>query len=132
MNLANRLKSIKPSATLALNAKAKALAAQGVDVVGFAAGEPDFDTPEFIKQAAIDSLRAGFTKYTPTVGIPELREAICAKLQRDNLSIPYPGRLWVLWRSTHPPIGERIEFCNDYRPWEAGRPLRYGHLFRDR
>jgi len=84
MQLAQRIKSIKPSPTLALNARAKALAAQGVDVAGFVAGEPDFDTPDFIKQAAIDSLKAGFTKYTPTSGIPELREAICAKLQRDN------------------------------------------------
>jgi aspartate aminotransferase len=84
MNLANRLKAIKPSPTLALNAKAKALAAQGVDVVSLAAGEPDFDTPEFIKQAAIEALKQGFTKYTPTMGIPELREAICAKLSRDN------------------------------------------------
>ena len=53
------------------------------------------------------------------------------KLQEDNLSVPYPGRLWTFWRSTHPPIGERIEFCNDYRPWATGQPLRYGHLFRD-
>ncbi|WP_257446502.1 pyridoxal phosphate-dependent aminotransferase [Archangium lipolyticum] len=84
MNLANRLKAIKPSPTLALNAKAKALVAQGVDVVSLAAGEPDFDTPDFIKQAAIEALRQGFTKYTPTSGIQELREAICAKLERDN------------------------------------------------
>jgi len=53
-----------------------------------------------------------------------------AKLQRDNLSYPYPGRLSVLWRSSHPPIGERIDFCNRYRPWESGRPSRYGSLFR--
>ena len=84
MNLANRLKAIKPSPTLALNAKAKALIAQGVDVVSLAAGEPDFDTPDFIKQAATDALGQGFTKYTPTSGIQELREAICAKLERDN------------------------------------------------
>ena len=84
MKLAHRLQAIKPSPTLALNSKAKALAAQGVDVVGLAAGEPDFDTPEYIKQAAIDALRAGFTKYTATAGIPELRAAICDKLQRDN------------------------------------------------
>lgn len=84
MNLANRLKAIKPSPTLALNAKAKALAAQGVDVVSLAAGEPDFDTPEFIKQAAVEALRQGFTKYTPTAGIPELREAIRVKLEREN------------------------------------------------
>jgi aspartate aminotransferase len=84
MNLANRLKAIKPSPTLALSAKAKALMAQGVDVVSLSVGEPDFDTPEFVKQAAIESLRQGFTKYTATAGIPELREAISAKLKKDN------------------------------------------------
>lgn len=95
MNLANRLKSIKPSPTLALNAKAKALAAQGVDVASLVAGEPDFDTPEFIKQAAIEALRQGFTKYTPTAGIPELREAICAKLERDNRLTYGPDQIQV-------------------------------------
>ena len=55
-----------------------------------------------------------------------------AKLQEDNLSVPFPGWLSKVWRSTHPPIGERIEFCNSYRPWEAGEPLRYGGFFRDR
>jgi len=84
MKLAKRLDTIKPSPTLALNAKAKALAAQGVDVVGFAAGEPDFDTPAHITQAAVDALHSGFTKYTATAGIPELRTAICDKLKREN------------------------------------------------
>src|SRR3954471_5824180 len=84
MNLAQRLQAIQPSPTLALNAKAKALAAQGVDVVGFAAGEPDFDTPDFIKDAAIAAIKGGFTKYTATAGIPELRTAICKKLETDN------------------------------------------------
>jgi STE24 endopeptidase len=54
-----------------------------------------------------------------------------AKLQEDNLSIPYPGWLMTFWRSTHPPIGERIDFCNAYRPWETGEPLRYGSYFHD-
>ncbi|MBK7860749.1 MAG: pyridoxal phosphate-dependent aminotransferase [Archangiaceae bacterium] len=84
MQLAKRLKSIKPSATLSLNAKAKALAAKGADVVSFATGEPDFDTPKHIKDAAIAALNAGFTKYTATGGIPELKAAICKKLQREN------------------------------------------------
>ncbi|MGE6761868.1 pyridoxal phosphate-dependent aminotransferase [Corallococcus interemptor] len=84
MKLARRLNAIKPSATLALNARAKALAASGKDVVVLAAGEPDFDTPEFVKQAAIEALRTGFTKYTATAGMPELREAICRKLEKDN------------------------------------------------
>jgi aspartate aminotransferase len=101
MQLAQRIKAIKPSPTLALNARAKALAAQGVDVAGFVAGEPDFDTPEFIKQAAIDSLKAGFTKYTPTAGIPELREAICAKLQRDNQLTYTPDQVLVSVGAKH-------------------------------
>lgn len=84
VQLAKRLKSIKPSATLSLNAKAKALAAKGADVVSFATGEPDFDTPKHIKDAAIAALNAGFTKYTATGGIPELKAAICKKLQREN------------------------------------------------
>jgi aspartate aminotransferase len=101
MQLAQRIKAIKPSPTLALNARAKALSAQGVDVAGFAAGEPDFDTPDFVKQAAIDSLKAGFTKYTPTAGIPELREAICAKLQRDNQLTYAPDQVLVSVGAKH-------------------------------
>ena len=84
MKLSARLGSVLPSPTLALNAKAKALAAKGEDVVGFAAGEPDFDTPQHIKDAAITALNEGFTKYTATAGIPELRAAICDKLRGDN------------------------------------------------
>ncbi|MGI5863911.1 MAG: pyridoxal phosphate-dependent aminotransferase [Myxococcales bacterium] len=84
MKLANRLASVKPSPTLTLNAKARALAAKGADVVSFAAGEPDFDTPLHIKVAAKNALDEGFTKYTPTGGIPELKAAIIEKLRRDN------------------------------------------------
>ncbi|MBI4665709.1 MAG: pyridoxal phosphate-dependent aminotransferase [Nitrospinae bacterium] len=76
MKLAERLSSVKPSPTLAITAKAKALKAAGVDVIGFGAGEPDFDTPDHIKNAAIEALRAGKTKYTDTPGIPELRDAL--------------------------------------------------------
>jgi aspartate aminotransferase len=84
MKLARRLNSINPSPTLALTARAKALAAAGEDVVGFAAGEPDFDTPDHIKAAAVKALEEGFTKYTATAGTPELRAAICEKLKADN------------------------------------------------
>ncbi len=84
MYLARRLQPIKPSQTLAQNAKVKALVANGVEVLSLVAGEPDFDTPDFIKQAAVAALQAGFTKYTQTAGIPELRAAICEKLRRDN------------------------------------------------
>ncbi len=82
--LSERARGIKPSATLAIDTKAKELKAQGVDVVGFGAGEPDFDTPDNIKRAAIDAINKGFTKYMPVDGIPELKDAIILKLKRDN------------------------------------------------
>jgi len=82
--LAERLKKINPSSTLAITAKAKKLKSEGCDIISFAAGEPDFDTPEFIKQAACDAIKSGFTKYTPTTGTPELKKLICAKFKKDN------------------------------------------------
>lgn len=84
MKLAKRVAQIKPSPTLAITGKAKAMKAQGIDVVGFGAGEPDFDTPAHIKEAAKKALDAGYTKYTPVPGSPELKDAIIAKLKRDN------------------------------------------------
>jgi aspartate aminotransferase len=75
---------IKPSATIAVATKARALAAEGRDIIGLGAGEPDFDTPENIKEAAIRALRAGKTKYTDVDGIPELKAAIVAKFKREN------------------------------------------------
>lgn len=75
---------MKPSPTLAINAKAKAMQAQGIRVVSFGAGEPDFDTPENIKRAAIKSIEEGFTKYTAVGGIDELKDAVIQKFQRDN------------------------------------------------
>ena len=82
--LSNRAKSLKPSPTLAINAKAKSMQAQGIHVISFGAGEPDFDTPENIKQAAKKALDDGFTKYTPVGGIDELKDAIIKKFQRDS------------------------------------------------
>ncbi|OLC17290.1 MAG: aspartate aminotransferase [Candidatus Rokubacteria bacterium 13_1_40CM_69_27] len=82
--LADRLKNLAPSSTLAVQAKAKELRARGVNVISFGAGEPDFDTPERIKQAAIQALRRGHTKYTEVGGIPELKAAVCTKFKRDN------------------------------------------------
>lgn len=84
MKLSQRIAKIKPSPTLAITAKANALRAEGRDVIGFGAGEPDFDTPDPIKRAAIDAIEAGFTKYTPVGGIDELKDAIIKKLIRDN------------------------------------------------
>jgi len=82
--ISERAAACAPSPTLAITARARALAAQGVDVIGFGAGEPDFDTPDHIKEAAIAALKAGQTKYTPSAGTMQLREAICGKLDREN------------------------------------------------
>ena len=82
--LSLRVQRIKPSATLAITARAKELKAAGKDIIGLGAGEPDFDTPDHIKKAAIDAINHGFTKYTAVDGIPELKQAIIDKLKRDN------------------------------------------------
>jgi len=84
LNLSRRVLDLKSSVTLALNSRAKALKASGVDVLGFAAGEPDFDTPEPIKQAAIKAMLEGQTKYTPTLGDMRSRECVAQKLEREN------------------------------------------------
>ncbi len=84
MKISQRAKKVAPSATLAVTNRAKELKAQGIDVVGFGAGEPDFDTPEYIKEAAIKALKDGKTKYTPASGIPELKAAIAKKLETEN------------------------------------------------
>jgi aspartate aminotransferase len=101
MKLSSRLAAIVPSATLALTAKANALKQQGVDVIGFGAGEPDFDTPEPVKAAAVAALAAGFTKYTPTAGILELREEICRKLREDNALEYEPSQVLVSCGAKH-------------------------------
>src|SRR4030043_53152 len=82
--ISDRAKRIKPSPTLAMDAKAKAMKASGIDVVSFGVGEPDFDTPENIKEAAIKAIKEGFTKYTPVGGIDPLKDAIIEKFNRDN------------------------------------------------
>lgn len=88
MKLADRMGRIQPSATLAISAKAKAMKAQGIDVVGFGAGEPDFDTPDHIKEAAVQAARDGFTKYTPVSGTEELKDAIRERVQ-EELGLSY-------------------------------------------
>ena len=84
MEISARAAQLTPSLTLSIDSKAKAMKAEGIDVCGFGAGEPDFDTPEHIKVAAIEAIQAGFTKYTPSSGIPELRQAISEKFAADN------------------------------------------------
>ena len=78
------LKRVKPSATLAVDAKARALVAEGKNVIGLSAGQPDFDTPDNIKEAAIKAIREGKTKYTDVDGTPELKDAVAAKFKREN------------------------------------------------
>lgn len=84
LQISNRCRSISPSPTLVIDSKAKAMKKKGIDVVGFGAGEPDFDTPEYIRNAAKAALDEGMTRYTPSSGTLELRTAICKKLKRDN------------------------------------------------
>lgn len=94
-------KKIQASSTLAITAKAKQLKAEGKDVIGFGAGEPDFDTPDFIKQAAIDALKAGETKYTPASGTMELKKAIVQKFEKDNSLSYSPNQIMVNCGAKH-------------------------------
>jgi len=95
MKISKTVQNIEQSLTLALTAKAKQMKKQGLDVVGFGAGEPDFDTPEHIKEIAIEDIKNGVTKYTPTGGTPELKEAICKKFKRDNGLDYQPNQILV-------------------------------------
>ena len=82
--VSKRVQRIKPSPTLAVTARAAQLKAEGKDIIGLGAGEPDFDTPAHIAAAGIAAIQGGFTRYTNVDGIPELKDAIIAKFQRDN------------------------------------------------
>ncbi|MBF0583759.1 MAG: pyridoxal phosphate-dependent aminotransferase [Magnetococcales bacterium] len=93
--LSNRIQKVKPSPTLAIAAKAKELQSHGIDVIDLGSGEPDFDTPKHIKKAAIQAIKEGFTKYTAVDGIPELKNAIIDKFQRDNHLVFAPNQIVV-------------------------------------
>ena len=97
----SRIREVLGSSTLAITAKAKELKAQGKDVINFAGGEPDFDTPDSIKEAAITALKEGKTKYTPSTGTPELRKAICEKLKKDNNLEYTPNQVAVSCGAKH-------------------------------
>ena len=101
INLAKRIQKVTPSLTLAIEAKAKRLKQEGIDIISFSAGEPDFDTPAFVKQAAIDALNKGFTKYTPASGTVELRKAISEKLARENGLTYSPDQIVVSCGAKH-------------------------------
>lgn len=113
MEPANRATVITPSQTLAIDAKAKQLRAAGEDVIGLAAGEPDFDTPEHIKAAAMGALEAGFTKYTPSSGIPELRQAIADKLKADNDLDYEPSQIIVSCGAKHSCFNAMLAVINE-------------------
>ena len=101
MKFAGRVSQLKASPTLAITAKAKAMKKKGIDVIGFGAGEPDFDTPEHIKEAAICAIQKGFTKYTPASGTLELKAAVCDKLKKDNALNYAPDEIAVSCGAKH-------------------------------
>lgn len=95
LTLSRKASGVKPSSTLAITAKAKAMKAEGIDVVGFGAGEPDFNTPDNINQAAIKAINDGFTKYTPASGTAELKKAVCDKFESFNRVHYEPGQVVI-------------------------------------
>ena len=111
--ISRRAASLAPSLTLAIDAKAKQMKAEGLDVVGFGAGEPDFDTPQHIKDAAVKALNDGFTKYTPSSGIPELRQAVADKFKRENGLIYKPGQVIISSGGKHSCFNVILATCEE-------------------
>ena len=112
-HISQRAAVLAPSLTLAIDSKAKQMKADGQDVVGFGAGEPDFDTPQHIKDAAAKALAGGFTKYTPSSGIPELRQAIADKFQRENGLTYKPSQIIVSCGGKHSCFNVIIATCQE-------------------
>jgi aspartate aminotransferase len=110
--ISRRAAALTPSLTLAIDAKAKQMKAGGIDVVGFGAGEPDFPTPQHITDAAIQALRDGFTKYTPSSGIPELRQAAADKFKRDNGLAYKPSQIIISCGGKHSCCNVILATCN--------------------
>ncbi|MBU3934254.1 MAG: pyridoxal phosphate-dependent aminotransferase [Candidatus Omnitrophica bacterium] len=113
MSISKRVSLISPSVTLAITAKAKQMKQEGIDVIGFGAGEPDFDTPDHIKEAAKKALDEGFTKYTPASGIPELKKAICKKFKTDNNLDDSPEEILVSCGAKHSIFNAVLALCNE-------------------
>lgn len=109
--LSHRAKNIAPSPTLGITAKAKKMQQEGIKVISFGAGEPDFDTPQNIKDACISALNSGFTKYTATSGIDELKEAICEKLKNDNNLNYKPSNIVVSCGAKHSLFNTIMVWC---------------------
>jgi len=113
MSLSKRVSLISSSPTLAITAKAKKMKAEGIDVIGFGAGEPDFDTPEHIKDAAKKALDDGFTKYTPASGMMELKQAICRKLKEDNELDYEPDQILISCGAKHSIFNAILTLCDE-------------------
>jgi aspartate aminotransferase len=111
--ISNRAASMTPSLTLAIDSKLKQMKAEGQDVVGFGAGEPDFDTPQHIKDACIKAINEGFTKYTPAAGIPELRQAAADKFKRDNGLDYKPSQIIVSCGGKHSCFNVFLATCQE-------------------
>jgi aspartate aminotransferase len=111
--ISKRAAALAPSLTLAIDSKAKQMKAEGQDVVGFGAGEPDFDTPQHIKDAAAKALAEGFTKYTPSAGIPELRQAIADKFKRENGLSYKPSQIIVSCGGKHSCYNVMMATCQE-------------------
>ncbi|MEO0293621.1 MAG: pyridoxal phosphate-dependent aminotransferase [candidate division WOR-3 bacterium] len=113
MVISKRVSQISPSPTLSITAKAKKMKIEGINVIGFGAGEPDFDTPLNIKEAAKEALDKGFTKYTPTSGIRELKEAIIEKLKKDNGLEYFPEEILVSCGAKHSIFNALLTLCEE-------------------
>ncbi len=113
MPVSKRITSVKTSLTLAISARAKAMKKQGVDVIGFGAGEPDFDTPDYIKKAAEKAIEEGFTKYTPASGTGELKEAIVEKFKNDNRLSYSPEEILVSCGAKHSIYNAIVALCDE-------------------
>ena len=111
--ISHRAASLSPSLTLAVDSKAKQMKAEGIDVVGFGAGEPDFDTPQHIKDACAKALADGFTKYTPAAGIPELRQAVADKFKRDNNLSYKPSQIIISCGGKHSCYNVILATCEE-------------------
>lgn len=113
MELSKRAMSIKASTTMAISSKAAEMKASGLDVVSFGAGEPDFNTPAHIGQAGIDAIKNGQTRYTPAAGMPELRQAVCGKLKRDNGLDYEPAQVIISNGAKHSLINTFMAILNE-------------------
>src|SRR3954469_13299244 len=111
--IAKRAAALTPSLTLAIDSKAKQMKADGLDVVGFGVGEPDFDTPQHIKDACIKALAEGFTKYTAASGIPELRQAIADKFKKENGLTYKPSQIIVSCGGKHSCYNVIVSTCEE-------------------